>query len=107
MNTLGKIGTYTIFTVQDAGIEPGHQYICIDGIGLTAAYILAVLTGSEPHTGQETSIVDGVMCRMAPHDANANQRLHDLVDLCSDIWLNSPALAQIPIEGEGWDDEHA
>ncbi len=107
MKVLGQIGPFTIFTVPDATVEPGHQWICINSAGIEAAYVLCVLTGAEPHTGQETAIVDGVYCRMAPHDNVAVQRLHDLVDLCADIHFESPTLAQIPIEGEGWDDEHA
>lgn len=105
MKIIGKIGPYTIFTVPNTGIEPGQQWICVNDVGIEAAYVLAVLTGAEVHFHQETAIIEGVYCRMAAHDKGADERLHELVDLCTDIHFKSPVLAQIPIEGAGWDNE--
>lgn len=105
MNILGKVGPYTVFSVPDEHIEPGHQWIAIDDPGIEAAYVLAVLTGAEPHTHQETAVVEGVYCRMAIHDEIADQRLRDLLDLCADIRFKAPDMMQLQIEG--FDDERS
>ena len=101
MNVLGQIGPYTIFSVPNERIQPGHQWIGINDAGIEAAYVLAVLTGAEVHTRQETAIVEGVYCRLAAHDDIADQRLRDLLDLCADVRLKAPELMQIRIEGFG------
>jgi len=103
VNVLGQIGPYTIFSVPDERIQPGHQWIGINDSGIEAAYVLAVLTGAEAHTRQETAIIEGVYCRLAAHDAVADQRLRDLLDLVADVRIKAPDLMQLKIEG--WDDE--
>lgn len=97
---IGKVGVYTIFTVPDDKVEPGHQWIGIDSSDIGAAYVLATLTGSEPHVGQETAIVEGVYCRMAEHNQVADERLCNLVDLCADLRFKAPDLIQIRLFDE-------
>ena len=102
-NVIGHIGSYTIFSIPNDHIEPGRQWIAINDASLDAGYVLAVLTGAEPHTQQETAVVAGVRCRLAAHDAGADQRLRDLVDLAADLRFKAPELMQLCIEG--FDDE--
>ncbi len=104
IHVLGRIGPYSIFTVPDSKIEPGHQWIGINAGGIEAAFILSVLTDSEPHTSQETAVIDGLYCRVAPHNAEADRRLCDLVDLCADLRFSAPQIIQIAIEGLEFDE---
>jgi len=82
------LGRHTILALDDPEVEPGHQQIAVVPGDVEGAGILFTLTGNRDVVWGRVlpfRLPDGRFGLCVPHDAEADQRLMQLVDICADL----------------------
>jgi len=101
MKKIATLGSHVIYTIADATVEPGHQRIAIAPADHESAALLFALTGNGMalRTMPAYTLLDnGEMAMSAPHDAQADERLMQLVDICADLRFTAPYMLQLGIK---------
>lgn len=93
---IGTLGRHTIYTHPAPDIQPGHQAILITPADHDALMLLRALTGATPDRVLLTKCLEGQAWQIE-HDAIADQRLMDMVDLCASLRYSAPELLQLPL----------
>lgn len=103
ITVIGNLGRYTIATIADETIEPGHQCIAIAPSDNEGAAILFAITGNPDLMWKRKDFqvhANGTTFLMAPHDLQADRRLISLVDLCASLRYAAPQLVQLQLTME-------
>ncbi len=89
---------HTIRTEPADGVEPGHQVIYVGPVGVEARAILFTLTGLAP--GDQAVVLDkqNNLWVMATHNALADARITQLVDICVDLRFSAPGMLQLGLK---------
>lgn len=93
---IGYIGQHTIYVHPAPGIQPGQQAILIAPADHEGLVLLCMLTGATQDRIALTNSIEGRAWQVA-HDAIADQRLVDLVNLCAALRYSAPELVQLPL----------
>ena len=91
---------HTIRTEPADGIEPGHQIIYIGPVDIEAQSLLCALTGITPMLQVRIRDIFGITWVVAPHNAIADERITQLVDICADLRFTAPDMLQLSLLGD-------